>query len=103
MGKHTLETKKKEQNPPPPLVFYSHCSSFKHRKKYNCFKLNFQNCYVLAYSCLLTLQFDQSIYLAICLTSVAEIQYLTDLKSETVRCIWESTVQHKIPVHLLYT
>ena len=29
-------------------------------------------------------------------------RFITDLKPASVMCIWKATVQHKIPVHILY-
>ena len=37
-----------------------------------------------------------------CCKNATSTHYLTDLKPESVMCIWKATVQHKIPVHILY-
>ena len=37
-----------------------------------------------------------------CCRNAVSTQYLKDLKPESVMCIWKTTVQHKIPVHIPY-
>ena len=68
------------------------CSNFKHSKNYNCFKSNNELlCPVM--SVLVYTIINLSIYLAVCLTSAAELQpplSIIDIKLDLVRYIWKA-------------
>ena len=71
MGIDTLETKKDKKK---QTFFHSQSSSFMHGKKYNFFLTELSKLLCPGILILVNTTFNWSIYLAICLTSVAEMQ-----------------------------